>query len=261
MTELQHWKKLQKLQNILTGESNRSSIQWHLPESELELEITLSGGHIVPINKNGSLITAKVIVYAGEPDEYFTFITPEAYFALDSWMNFRMRSGDSVNVESWVMRNLWNSLRPMENSISRKSVDKPEKLNSIGVKRLIERALWTQGLRTKLPDGKKRHEFQTDHGFRKFFKTQSEISGMKPINVEILMGHSVGLSDSYYKATELELLNDYLKAVNHLTINEENRLKLKLEQNIQVEKSQIEALKADFEKLKQELSKNKLIMK
>jgi hypothetical protein len=152
------------------------------------------------------------------------------------------------------MRNLWNTLKPMENSISRKT----EKLNSIGVKKLIERALWAQGLRTKLRDGKKRHEFQTDHGFRKYFKTQSEISGMKPINVEILMGHSVGLSDSYYKATELELLNDYLKAVNDLTINEENRLKLKLEQKIQVEKSQIEALKADFEYLKEELSKNKM---
>jgi hypothetical protein len=87
------------------------------------------------------------------------------------------------------MRNLWNSLRPTENSISKKTVNNPEKLNSIGIKRLIERALWTQGLRTKLTNGKKRHEFQTDNGFRKWFKTQSEISGMKPINVEILMGH------------------------------------------------------------------------
>jgi hypothetical protein len=136
-------------------------------------------------------------------------------------LKFRKRLGERVSVESWVMRNLWNSLRPIENSISRKTIDRPEKLNSIGIKRLIERALWTQGLRTKLSNGKKRHEFQTDHGFRKWFKTQSEISGMKPINVEILMGHSVGLSDSYYRATESELLEDYLKAIDLLTINEE----------------------------------------
>jgi len=184
----------------------------------------LKWGNIVPINKNDSLVAAKMIVYAGEPDEYFTFITAEAYFALESWMEFRKKSGESINGESWLMRNLWNSLRPEENSISRKSANTPEKLNSIGIKRLIERALWTQGLRIKLTNGKKRHEFQTDHGFRKWFKTQSEISGMKPINVEILIGHSVGLSDSYYRATEAELLEDYLKAIDFLTLSVEHQL-------------------------------------
>jgi hypothetical protein len=40
-----------------------------------------------------------------------------------------------------------------------------------------------------------------------------------------MMGHSVGLSDSYYRATESELLEDYLKAIDLLTINEENKLR------------------------------------
>ena len=35
---------------------------------------------------------------------------------------------------------------------------------------------------------------------------------MKPINKEVLMNHSVGISGSYYRATENELLQDYLKA-------------------------------------------------
>lgn len=63
---------------------------------------------------------------------------------------------------------------------------------------------------------------------------------MKPINVEILMGHSVGLSDSYYRATESELLEDYLKGVEFLTINEENRLRKKVKV-LEVEKSRLEA--------------------
>jgi hypothetical protein len=33
------------------------------------------------------------------------------------------------------------------------------------------------------------------------------------------MGHSTGISDSYYLATEDEFLEDYLKAVNSLTIS------------------------------------------
>jgi mevalonate kinase len=47
---------------------------------------------------------------------------------------------------------------------------------------------------------------------------------MKPINVEKLMGHSVGISDSYYRATEKEILDDYLNAVPVLTVGSEYRL-------------------------------------
>ena len=84
----------------------------------------------------------------------------------------------------------------------------------------MQRALFAQGLRKKLEQGKKRHEFQANHAFRKWFKTRCEMAGMKPINVEVLMGHSTGISDSYYRATENELLEDYLKAVDYLTIDD-----------------------------------------
>ena len=42
---------------------------------------------------------------------------------------------------------------------------------------------------------------------------------MKPINVEITMGHSIGVSASYYKPKEREVMEDYLKAADSLTIN------------------------------------------
>jgi seryl-tRNA synthetase len=45
---------------------------------------------------------------------------------------------------------------------------------------------------------------------------------MKPINVEITMGHDIGLSESYYKPTKKEVLEDYLKAAPLLTINADN---------------------------------------
>jgi hypothetical protein len=41
---------------------------------------------------------------------------------------------------------------------------------------------------------------------------------MKPINVEITMGHNIGLSKSYYRPTQHEVLQDYLKALDNLTI-------------------------------------------
>ena len=39
------------------------------------------------------------------------------------------------------------------------------------------------------------------------------------------MGHSIGISDSYYRITEKDLLSDYLIAVPHITINENNILR------------------------------------
>ncbi len=118
------------------------------------------------------------------------------------------------------MRNIWNAKK----GYTREMVSLPVKLQSEGVKRLVEDALWSQGLRKKLEPGKRRHEFQTDHGFRKWFKTRSELAGMKPIHIEILMKLSTGISDSYYRATEQELLEGYLKAVDFLTISNENKL-------------------------------------
>jgi hypothetical protein len=51
---------------------------------------------------------------------------------------------------------------------------------------------------------------------------------MRPINVETLMGHSTGNSDSYYRPNERELLDDYLKAVPELTILPENQQHLQI---------------------------------
>ena len=42
---------------------------------------------------------------------------------------------------------------------------------------------------------------------------------MKPVNVEVTMGHNIGISALYYKPSEKELLADYLKVVRLLSIN------------------------------------------
>ena len=89
------------------------------------------------------------------------------------------------------------------------------------VRQYYNRLLFSIGVRK---ERKRRHEFSV-HGFRKFFKTKAELGGMRPINVETLMGHSTGISDSYYRPTDNDLLEDYLKAVDNLTITyDENRL-------------------------------------
>jgi integrase len=66
-------------------------------------------GHISPICKDNELLAAKILVYAGEDEQYTTYMSPEAYRALADWMDFRQKSGEIVNSDSWVMRNLWDN--------------------------------------------------------------------------------------------------------------------------------------------------------
>ncbi|MDR4492628.1 MAG: hypothetical protein R2685_17330 [Candidatus Nitrosocosmicus sp.] len=176
--------------------------------------------HIQAIEKEGAIIAAKIIVYPGSDEQYFSFITPEAYNSLIEWRNFRQINGEDVNEESWILRNLWDVTTPSGGR--RGLVSFPKKLKHTGVKSLIERALRSQGIRTHLEEGRKRYPFATDHGFRKLFKTRCEMAGMKSINIEILMNHSTGISDSYYRPQENEILEDYLKAVTFLTITKNN---------------------------------------
>jgi len=74
-----------------------------------------------------------------------------------------------------------------------------------------------------LKNGQRRHEWKAAHGFRKFYKTRSE-QVMKSIKVEITMGHNIRVLGSYYKPTEKEVLEDYLKASGLLTIKNNQTL-------------------------------------
>lgn len=178
----------------------------------------LRWSHIQPMERDGQIVAAKVTVYHATKDEYRTFMTPEAYNAVKEWIDFRAQHGEHITKDSWVMRDLWDTTG------SRGLATAPKKLKSSGLKRMIERALVAQGIRKPLPPGKKRHEFQADHGFRKFFETACE-RNMKTLHVEMLLGHDTGLKESYHRPKEEEMLSDYLKAVPDLTISESERLK------------------------------------
>jgi integrase len=166
----------------------------------------------------------RLIVYNGDPERYVTFISPEACNALDKYLNFRREHGELVSANSPLFRDKFDPIRKQDRDghcgrRDAKGIAIP--MSESSIMQYYNRLLYSIGIRNQK---KRRHDF-TVHGFRKYFKTRAEQAGMKPINVETLMGHSVGISDSYYRPTENELLQDYLRAVDVLTVSQENRLR------------------------------------
>jgi hypothetical protein len=72
----------------------------------LEHLIQINGNIYSSLVKNNENIAAKPVVYAGDEEEYFTFMTLEAYSSIKEWMNFRESHGEKITRESWIMRDL-----------------------------------------------------------------------------------------------------------------------------------------------------------
>jgi len=100
--------------------------------------------HVTPVyDKKSEITAAKVMIYAEEEDEYYTFITPEAYYAPKDWMDFRISYGEKITGDSWLMRDLWQTTN--QNYGARWGLaTNPKRLQSTAIKRLLSRALWEQ---------------------------------------------------------------------------------------------------------------------
>jgi integrase len=152
---------------------------------------------------------AKVKIYKGEPEEYDTFVTPECWASLMNYRQARQKAGEGITDWTPVFVRLRTGFRQDPVPIGVRSLK-----NQLGD--LMNR----MEMRSKIMD-KERHrsyEFKQAHGFRKFFKTRMEMSGAKPIITEMLMGHAIGISRSYMKPTREELIREYGKGIDGLTI-------------------------------------------
>jgi hypothetical protein len=169
-------------------------------------------------------------------------------------MDFRELHGEEINGESWLMRDIWQKTDKAHGH--RIGLAKfPKKLTGSAIKNIIYEGWKIQGVREKLRPGEKRHEFKSTHSFRKFFETKCQLAKMNHNNIKLLMDHSLGESQNYHRPTQEELLEDYLNVIDLLTMNEENRLRRKI-QKLEVEKSEFEALAADIAQIKKKIKIN-----
>jgi site-specific recombinase XerD len=179
------------------------------------LLMTSSGIRVgaLPLLRLGNLEDSKLIIYENDREEYFTFITPECQKAIDAYLDFRTRYGEKLGKNSPLVREQFNTKDPFH-------IKKPRQLTIPMINWILIHLEEKAGIRTK--------EVTATHGFRKFFTTQVINAKVNPEIREMLLGHKIGLASAYYRPTDEEMYQEYLKAVDLLTINEENRLKRKV---------------------------------
>jgi integrase len=173
------------------------------------------------IEKYGVL---KFKVYTNESESYITYCTPECTKLIDQYIKWRERLGERLTETSPLFRVVFDPIT---------EINRPYPITVQAIGKAIHKLLESTGVRVT---SGKRSELMETHGLRKFFKTESIQSGMHPLYSEYLMGHRSGLTKSYFKPTDQELLegNDkalgYVAAINDLTINEEHRLHKKIDE-------------------------------
>jgi integrase len=197
-------------------------------------------------------------VYSDSKQSYPVFITPEASRAINTYLGYRERYGEKLTPKSPLFRDQFDRNDP-------DSIHNVKPLKLRAAERLISRTMEKSGLRTverqtelqHNEHGRIRKEVRLTAGFRKFFDTQLIYADVRPAIKEMFMGHSIGLDDNYFKPTENDVLQEYLTAVDWLTINEEYRLKKQVKE-LTKKQDEIEIMerrhKEEMECIKEEMS-------
>jgi integrase len=194
----------------------------------------------------------KVVLYSGDKDQYISFVTPECTKEIDAYLEYRKRRGEHITRDSYVIVKKFKPLSGQD----KPHIGKP--LSTDSLRALLDDTIINSGLREVDHNHiHKRKEVPLLHGLRKFTTKQLVDSNVKAEIREILLGHNIGLTGVYYRPTEQDMLNEYMKAIPLLTISDQERLKFKLEERITIERTQLETLRADFDQFKKEVMKKR----
>lgn len=184
----------------------------------------------------------KITVYENSKEEYTGFLTPEASNMVDRYLKFREQSGEKLTKDSPLIRNQFNSNRMDKAS-------NPEPIDSRNLNYVMRQVLLKTGLREANQPVYDRHEKMIFHAFRKFFTNKLIESGVNTEHRFLLEGHALkGQDSAYVRISEKQLLEQYVRALNNLTISDEERLKIKVEK-LEIENSRIDDLQAQIDRI------------
>jgi integrase len=181
----------------------------------------------------------KIKVYANSPrDRYYTFCTPECAQAIDSYLQYRQRFGEVIKPSAPLIREQFNTrLRdPFR-------IANPRRLSEDTIASDVKQVLKRSG---------KVANVKQSHGMRKFAVSMMIKAKVDFDAAEYMVGHktSRGIRVHYDRTTEEDRLQEYLKAVDLLTINPENRLNRKIHLMEAEHSVEWQALKREMDELR-----------
>lgn len=241
----------EEIQQLLTKADERMRVVILLLSSTGMRIGAISGLKLKHLVKIEEYNLYQITVYENTKDEYYCFSSPECANAIDSYIAYRERCYERIGPESPLIREQFDRDNP-DKARSPRLLP----LNTLNV--LIREILIAAGIRStehlteSRTKGRIRKQVKASHGFRKFAHTNMTRAKIDKEAREMLLGHSIGLSDSYYRPDANEILQEYLKAVDLLTINEENRLRRKIE-ILEVKADKIQELQQTIDDVKRKL--------
>ena len=155
-----------------------------------------------------------VLVYPDSIEEYTTFISPEASEALEYYFEQRRQRGEKLTSESWLF-----------------VTDSNKQFAHSWVTMLMGRFANTLLSRRKVTEFN--YDKKSAHAMRKRFNTIVKLRPDCNLSLaEKLLGHSqtIKLDNCYFKPTDDQLFEEYLKVLPDLMIDEKYRLRGELEQ-------------------------------
>lgn len=179
-----------------------------------------------------------VRVYDGSKEGYWAFLTPEASNALKDYLNARKRKGEKLGPESPVFAN-FDKPNPQR---------KNDYMSIKSLRHIMQNLIKASGIERKKIGN--RYDKAPVYGFRKRFNTTLKLDNDVNSNIaEKLMAHKNGLDGVYFTPTREECFNEFLKAVHKLTISDESRDKIKI-QNLQHEKTEIQQMRTELDEFR-----------
>jgi integrase len=191
------------------------------------------------IDEQGNYIYQFNVYSSSSKFRYYTFCTPECAMAIDRYLELRKIFGEKlIKTETgWEPSNTYLIIRSFNKKYSYHNPIPITYRSSITRNILIPK-LESINLRTRNTFSKNsintvrqhRNNLHPCHSFRIFAITQMQRAKIDKTIQALLVGHSTGLDKFYYKPQEAEILQEYLKGIDFLTINNENRLKKQIQE-------------------------------
>lgn len=184
-------------------------------------------------------------VYHGDPEEYWTHLTPEA-------CNYLL-----LYKERWLQK--WGHYpKEADPLLFGEKFVTFKALKQKGVRKRIEAVVRGIGLRKAFIPGTKRYPVKLVHGFRKFCNTMMRRAKVEFADKEKIMGHKIGLESNYerYVESDFELFSEYQKAIPFLSISDVAIKEVELEKE-RAEKNNLKKKIIENKKLSDDLKKEK----